>query len=189
LGAVEPVQVDVRVVAATNQNLQQLVQDGAFRQDLYYRVNVVRLQLPPLRDRREDIPLLVDHFVSKFNQLQDRHIGGVSEEVMAVLFKHDFPGNIRELENIIEHAFVLCRGPLIQLQHLPPELYGTFDSSPSGGGGLTLKALEELYITEALRRHNGNRAAAARELGINPSTLFRKIKSLKIETPTSDGGS
>jgi DNA-binding NtrC family response regulator len=145
--------------------------------------------LPALQDRREDIPLLVDHFISKFNRLQDRHIIGVSDEVKAVLFKHDFPGNIRELENVIEHAFVLCRGPLIQLQHLPHELYGTFDSDAPAGGGLTLKALEEMYISEALRRHHGNRAAAARELGINPSTLFRKIKSLDIEVPTSDGRS
>jgi PAS domain S-box-containing protein len=189
LGAVDPVQVDVRVVAATNQNLRQLVQESKFRQDLYYRVNVVRLQLPALRERREDIPLLVEFFLSKFNRLQNRHIVGISEEVMAVLFKHDFPGNVRELENIIEHAFVLCRGPLIQLQHLPPELYGTFDSDTPSGGGLTLKALEEMYISEALRRHHGNRAAAARELGINPSTLFRKIKSLNIEVPTSDGRS
>jgi PAS domain S-box-containing protein len=184
LGSVDPVKVDVRVIAATNQNLQQLVQDRSFREDLYYRINVVRLQLPALRDRREDIPLLVDHFISKFNRLQDRHIVGVSEEVMAVLFRHDFPGNVRELENIIEHAFVLCRGPLIQLQHLPRELYGSFESDAPAGGGLTLKALEEMYICEALRRHHGNRAAAARELGINPSTLFRKIKSLDIEVPT-----
>jgi transcriptional regulator with PAS, ATPase and Fis domain len=189
LGSVDPVEVDVRVVAATNQNLQQLVRDGTFRQDLYYRINIVRLQLPALRDRREDIPLLVEHFIGEFNRLQDRHIVGVSEEVMAVLFKHDFPGNIRELENVIEHAFVLCRGPLIQLQHLPPELYGSFESRTPAGGGLTLKALEEMYISEALRRHQGNRAAAARELGINPSTLFRKIKSLNIEVPDSDGRS
>jgi PAS domain S-box-containing protein len=187
LGSVDPVQVDVRVVAATNQNLQQLVQDGTFRQDLYYRINVVRLQLPTLQGRREDVPLLVEHFISKFNRLQDKHIVGVSEEVMAVLFKHDFPGNVRELENIIEHAFVLCRGRLIELQHLPPELYGSFDSDTHPGGGLTLKVLEEMYISEALRRHHGNRAAAARELGINPSTLFRKIKSLDIEVPESDG--
>jgi PAS domain S-box-containing protein len=187
LGSVEPVQVNVRVVAATNQNLQQLVQAGSFRQDLYYRINVVRLQLPALRDRREDIRLLIEHFISRFNRLQDRHIVGVSDEVMAVLFKHDFPGNIRELENIVEHAFVLCRGPLIQLQHLPPELYGSFESDRPAGGGLTLKALEEMYISEALRRQHGNRAAAARELGINPSTLFRKIRSLNIEVPTRDG--
>jgi len=189
LGSVESVKVDLRVIAATNQNLQQLVQDGTFRQDLYYRINIVRLQLPSMQDRREDIPLLVEHFISKFNRMQDRHIVGVSDEVKAILLKHHFPGNIRELENVIEHAFVLCRGPLIQLQHLPQELYGTFDSDSHAGGGLTLKALEEMYISEALRRHHGNRAAAARDLGINPSTLFRKIKSLNIEVPTSDGRS
>jgi len=190
LGAVEPVHVDVRVIAATNQNLGQLVRKGAFREDLYYRVNVVRLELPPLRNRREDVPLLVDHFVAKFNRLQDRHVAGVSEEVTAILLDHDYPGNVRELENIIEHAFVLCRGPLIERQHLPPELREGIGPEPQPGlGGLTLRALEKMHITEAVRRHGGNRTAAARELGINPSTLFRKVKALGIELPETDGRS
>jgi len=190
LGAVEPVHVDVRVIAATNRNLGQLVRKGAFREDLYYRVNVVRLELPPLGNRREDVPLLVEHFIAKFNRLQDRRVAGVSEEVTAILLDHDYPGNVRELENIIEHAFVLCRGPLIERQHLPPELREGIGPEPRPGpGGLTLKALEKMHITEAVRRHGGNRTAAARELGINPSTLFRKVKALGIELPETDGRS
>jgi len=190
LGSVEPVRVDVRVIAATNRNLGQLVRKGAFREDLYYRVNVVRLELPPLRSRREDVPLLVEHFIAKFNRLQGRHIAGVSEEVTAILLDYDYPGNVRELENIIEHAFVLCRGPLIERQHLPPQLReGARPEPQPGSAGLTLRALEKMHITEAVRRHRGNRTAAARELGINPSTLFRKVKALGIELPENDGRS
>jgi PAS domain S-box-containing protein len=177
LGSVEPVKTNVRVIAATNRNLADLVAQGRFREDLFYRVNVIRIQLPSLAQRREDIPLLVDHFVSRFNRLQAKDIGGVSDEVLRRLMEHDYPGNIRELENIIEHAFVLCRGGLIDLLHLPPNLRGSDLDSASGlPAGLTLEAMERLLIRDALRRHRGNRAAAARELGINPSTLFRKLK-------------
>ena len=184
LGAVEPVQVDVRVVAATNQDLSKLVKKGIFRQDLFYRINVIRLKLPELCDRREDIPLLVDRFVGKFNRLQDKDVAGVSEEALALLMEHDYPGNVRELENVIEHAFVLCRGGLIERHHLPPALRNETDSKlPRGERALTLKALEAIHIADAIRRHGGNRTAAARELGIDPSTLFRKIKTLGIELP------
>ena len=190
LGSIESVEVDVRVIAATNQDLGQLVQEGTFREDLFYRVNIVRLQLPPLRDRREDIPLLVEHFISKFNRLQEKHVAGVCEGVLTILLEHDYPGNIRELENIIEHAFVLCHGGLIESQHLPPALRKRPGSDlPITHGGLTLRALEKVHITEAIRRHGGSRTAAAKELGINPSTLFRKIKSLRIEVPVTDGRS
>ena len=184
LGAVQPVQVDVHVVAATNQDLSKLVKKGIFRQDLFYRINVIRLKLPELCDRREDIPLLVERFVGKFNHLQDKDVAGVSEEALALLMEHDYPGNVRELENVIEHAFVLCRGGLIEPHHLPPPLRGETDFKlPRSKGVLTLKALEAMHIADAIHRHGGNRAAAARELGINPSTLFRKIKSLGIALP------
>jgi PAS domain S-box-containing protein len=188
LGCVDPVRADVRVIAASNRDLGGLVSSGAFRQDLYYRVNVVRVPLPPLRDRREDVPLLVEHFVSKFNRLQQRNVAGVSEEVMAILLEYDYPGNIRELENIVEHAFVLCRGGLVEPRHLPPVLRDRAQREPSSNGGdMTLKSLERMHITEAIRRHAGNRKAAARGLGIHPSTLFRKIKSLGIPLPDKDG--
>jgi PAS domain S-box-containing protein len=181
LGGVEPVRCDVRVIAASNRSLAALVKEGRFREDLYYRVHVVRLELPALRERREDLPLLVDHFVARFNRLKGRDITGVSDAALVRLMEYDFPGNVRELENVIEHAFVLCRGGLIELAHLPSHLRGQEDGALSGlPSGLTLAAMEKLLIRNALRRRNGNRAAAARELGIDASTLFRKIKVLGI---------
>jgi PAS domain S-box-containing protein len=188
LGSVESVKVNVRVIAATNKDLGRLVRQGAFREDLYYRVNIVRLRLPPLRERREDISLLVDHFLAKFNRLQGKRVVGVSDEVLAILLTHDYPGNIRELENIIEYAFVLCRGGVIEPEHLPPALR---ELRGFGKGcrhnGLTLRDLEALHIRDALQRSGGNRTAAARTLGINPSTLFRKLKALQIQVPNGDG--
>ncbi len=185
LGGVEPVSADVRVLAATNRDLARLVRKGTFRQDLFYRINVMRLKLPLLRDRREDIPLLIERFVSRFNCLQSKDIAGVSEETIEILMEHDYPGNVRELENIIEHAFVLCRGGLIEPYHLPQPVRGEDEASLLRGKGVrTLQALEALHIEDALRRHGGNRTSAAKELGINPSTLFRKLKSLGIASPS-----
>jgi transcriptional regulator with PAS, ATPase and Fis domain len=184
LGSVESVEADVRVIAATNKDLSKLVAAGTFRQDLYYRINVIRLRLPLLKERREDIPLLVERFISRFNRLQSKAVAGVSDETLALLMEHDYPGNVRELENIIEHAFVLCRGGLIEPHQLPPTLRGDVATAPARGSRpRTLKALEALHIEDAIRRHAGNRTAAAKELGINPSTLFRKIKSLGLDLP------
>jgi PAS domain S-box-containing protein len=187
LGSVEPVKVDVRVVAATNKDLSSLVREGRFRDDLYYRIRVIHLKIPDLRQRREDIPLLVDHLVAKFTRLQGKEILGVSDEVMSRLMEYAYPGNVRELENIIEQAFVLCRGGWIELHHLPPELrpYGSI-----GAGQLrptSLEAMEKHLIGETLRRYSGNRRRAARELGIDPSTLYRKIKNLELDVPEGDG--
>jgi PAS domain S-box-containing protein len=190
LGAVQTVKVDVRVVAATNQDLEALVREKKFRKDLFYRIRVVELKLPELRQRRTDIPILVDHMVAKFNQLKDKDIAGVSDEVMLRLMAHDYPGNVRELENIIEHAFVLCTGGLIELRHLPPELGvagGT--STDKTAGPRTLEEMEKSMISEALYRHKGNRKRTAKDLGIDYSTLYRKIRDLKIETPATDGRS
>lgn len=189
LGAVEPKPVDVRVVAATNKNLDQLVRAGKFRDDLYYRIRVVHLSLPMLRQRREDIPLLVDHIVAKFNRLQGRDVAGLSVEAMARLMEHDFPGNVRELENIIEQAFVMCRSGIIELHHLPPELRTPTPSAAEGFSPMSLKRMETLLITEVLQRFHGDRRQAARELGIDPSTLYRKIKALGIPVPDTDGRS
>jgi len=188
LGAIEPIKVNVRVLAATNKDLVELVRAGKFREDLFYRIRVVYLKLPTLRQRREDIPLLVDRLVAKFNRLKGKEIAGVSTEVLARLMEHEYPGNVRELENIIEQAFVLCRGGLIELHHLPPELRPA-TGAPSGdhGSPTTLESMERLLIAEALRRHHGNRKRAARELGIDTSTLYRKLKSCGIETPPTDG--
>jgi len=188
LGSVEPVRTNMRVVAATHRNLRVLVREGVFREDLFYRIHVIHIDMPGLRERREDIPLLIDHFVERYNRLQNKEIGGLSEEALAVLMEHEYPGNIRELQNVIEHAFVLCQAGLIQLQHLPPYLRErSRHDLPAGIGGASLRSMERILIEEALRRHAGNRALAARELGINPSTLFRKIRSAGIEVPEKDG--
>ena len=147
------------------------------------------MNLPSLRQRREDIPLLVDHLVAKFNHLQGKDIAGLADQVMARLMNYDYPGNIRELENIIEQAFVLCRGGLIELHHLPPELSQLADKVPKASHPMSLEAMEKHLINDALLRHHGNRTKAARDLGIDPSTLYRKIKALGIQTPDSDGRS
>jgi len=187
LGGVEPVRVDLRVIAATNKDLAELVRSGKFRDDLYYRIRVIHLELPGLEQRREDIPLLVDHLVARFSRLQGKDIAGVSDEVMARLMEHDYPGNVRELENIIEQAFVLCRGGMIELRHLPRELRPTADRGVEGSQPMSLEAIERLFIAETLQRRNGNRKLAAQDLGINVSTLYRKIKTLSIGTPNVDG--
>ena len=186
LGAVEPVKVNIRVVVATNRDLSDLVKEGRFREDLYYRIRVIHLQLPTLKQRREDIPLLVDHLIARFNRLQEKDVAGVSDEVMARLMGYDFPGNVRELENIIEQAFVLRRGGLIELTHLPPELR-PFSARPGEPDAMTLSAMERHLIVLALERSTGNRKKAAGDLGIDTSTLFRKIKAFNIETPHADG--
>jgi transcriptional regulator with PAS, ATPase and Fis domain len=182
LGGVQPIKTDVRVVAATNRDLSRQVQEGVFREDLYYRIRVISLKLPGLNQRREDIPLLVDHLVAKFNRLQGKNIEGVSEEVMAQLMEYEYPGNVRELENIIEQAFVLCRGQLIELHHLPAEMRPADAVGVGGSSPMSLSSMEKLLIGEALRRHKGSRIKAARQLGINPSTLYRKLKSYKMDS-------
>jgi len=187
LGGVKPAAVDVRVIAATNKDLARLVRSGPFRDDLYYRIRVIHLRLPGLKQRREDIPLLVNHLITKFNRLQGKDIAGVSDQVMARLMEHDYPGNVRELENIIEQAFVLCRGGMIELGHLPPELRPTGGRGAEGSQPMSLEAIEKLFITETLQRRNGSRKLAAQDLGIHVSTLYRKIKTLRIETPDVDG--
>lgn len=181
VGAVESVKADARVITATNKELAKSVDKGEFRQDLYYRINVVKLRLPPLRKRKEDIPLLVDHFINRFNSLYDKNICCVSDEVMGLLLKYDFPGNIRELENIIEHCFILCRSDVIEKKHLPDSLKQLSDEQLQiDSEQMTLQQAEEVMIRQALKRSFGNKTAAAKQLGINPSTLFRKLKKLGI---------
>jgi PAS domain S-box-containing protein len=187
LGGVRPVPVDVRVIAATNKNLTQLVRSGTFREDLYYRVRVVYLELPELKRRREDIPLLVSSIIAKFNRLQGKDIAGVSDRVMARLMEHDFPGNVRELENIIEQAFVLCRGGIIECEHIPPELRPPTELERDERRPMSVKAMERFLIQEALVRHDGSRKKAAYDLGIDVSTLYRKMRLLEMRLPERDG--
>jgi len=176
LGGTRPVKADVRVVAATNTALEELVAAGRFRRDLYYRINVVKLALPPLAVRREDIPLLAEHFVSRFNRLQGKDVTGLSGEALAVLMRHDFPGNVRELENVVEHAFVLCRGGQIEPQHLLGYVFGGVASA----GRKTLEELEVRAIREALERNRWRRLATACELGIDKTTLWRKMRRFEL---------
>ena len=182
LGGTESLRADVRVVAASNKSLGDLVKTGTFRQDLYYRINVVRIALPPLRERREDIPLLVEHFIARFNRLREREIAGLATETLGLLLAHDYPGNIRELENIIEYAFILCSGGLIQPEHLP-EAFRAKSQEAVTAGVKTFPQLEARFIYEVLRRHEWNRLAAAKELGIHKTTLWRKIRQLGIALP------
>jgi len=181
LGGVSSVKADVRIITATNKKLDQLVQQGKFRDDLYYRVNVMRLELPPLRDRKEDIPLLVDRFISRFNSLHNKNICCVTNEVTAALMAYDYPGNVRELENIIEHCFVLCECEIIEAKHLPTSVRPALKADKSEESeSATIKQMEIILITQALRRNKGNKTATAKQLGIDKSTLFRKMKTYDI---------
>ncbi len=182
LGSGKTRKADVRIITATNRGLEQLVEEGRFRNDLYYRINVVRIFLPPLRDRLEDIPLLTDHFIRHYNHIYTRDIEGVSDAAMAALLHHDYPGNIRELENAIEHAFVLCRSGFIRPEHLPVQFQES-DSAFSRGETMTLREMEILTIARALRRNQYNFRAAARDLGIHKTTLYRKIRDYRIQFP------
>lgn len=178
LGGTETVTADVRVLAATNKHLGALVEEGKFREDLYYRIQVFRLALPPLKERREDIPLLAQHFVDRLNRLKGKDITGLSQQALAAFMAYEWPGNIRELENAIEHAFILCHGGLIELRHLPSALHEVGASADGLPTGLTLAEIEARVIREALRRNNGRKTATARELGIDKTTLWRKLSRL-----------
>jgi PAS domain S-box-containing protein len=182
LGSTRPVKTNARVLTATHRNMAERVEQGRFRDDLFYRINVLKLSLPPLSERTEDIPLLTDHFVERFSQLTGKQILGVSREAMAALMLHDWPGNVRELENAIEHAFVLCQDELIHLRHLPSHLVPQ-DRSMVAPSGSTLKEMEKRAIQEALERHGWKKMATARELAIDKNTLRRKIKRLSIAEP------
>ncbi|UCH08192.1 MAG: sigma 54-interacting transcriptional regulator [Deltaproteobacteria bacterium] len=193
LGSTKSEKANVRIVAAANKRLEDLVREGAFREDLYYRINVVKLVLPPLRSRKEDIPLLIDHFVRKFNRLSGKEIQGLSPEVLPVLMSHDFPGNIRELENIIEYATVVCKDSWIGIEHLPDYLRREgigpkkSVSEDPGTQGLTWNDMEKAYLYEILRKNNWNRAATAAQMGVHTTTLWRKIKRLNLSIPKLDG--
>jgi len=187
LGGVKSVPLKARIIAATNRNLQEMVADGSFREDLYYRINVIRIEIPPLRHRKEDIPLLVDSFIQRFNRIEGRHIEGISQETLCVLMNHQWPGNIRELENVIERAFVICSSPFISPEHLPSEIIP--EKVPPVEKSMTkvrLSAEAEL-ILQCLRKNHFNREATARELGIHKTTLYRKLKACDIPLPDQDG--
>jgi PAS domain S-box-containing protein len=176
VGSSIPVRVDVRVIAATNKNLLDRIRRGQFREDLYYRLKVVEITLPPLRDRKEDIPLLVSHFIKRFNTKLSKAIQAVSEDVLSVFMDYSWPGNVRQLAHTLEHAFVLCHQNIITLDHLPSEL--SDDSigirNQQGPGGDRQGEIEAIF--EVLEKSAGNKALAARLLGISRRTIYRRLK-------------
>ncbi|MBN2713430.1 MAG: sigma 54-interacting transcriptional regulator [Planctomycetes bacterium] len=193
LGATDSVTANVRVITATHRDLDAMVECEEFRRDLYYRINVVRLDLPPLRERPEDVPLLADHFIRHFNRLRGVKISGLNPKALTLMQQYTFPGNVRELENIVERAFVLCHRGVILPEHLPAgiqnnQLAGSH-CQPSGILKESAKSAEADAIIAALEKHHFNRVAAAEELGIHKSTLHRKIGRLNIKLPSRDGRS
>jgi DNA-binding NtrC family response regulator len=176
VGGREPLQFDVRFIAATNKLLEDEVKKGTFREDLFYRINVITIPLPPLRDRKEDVPLLVNHFLQKYAQRLGKPSVKISREAMQVLINYDWPGNVRELENMIERAVALCEGDLIEIADLPDKLTEVkIAISDLDECEVTLDALEEQHIKKVLRKMNGDKVRASQILGINLSTLYRKL--------------
>ncbi len=169
LGGVRTLNADVRVVAATNKDLQEMIRTGAFRDDLYYRLNVFQVEIPSLRERKEDIPLLVEHFIQRLEAVRGKGIQGVTPRALRALMEFDYPGNVRQLENAVEHAYVLSSGSLVRRQALPEPLRGSVETDAMEGE--TLEDMEKRFIQEILRRNDFNRTATARDLGIHKATL------------------
>ena len=184
VGGHEKIPVDVRVLAATHQNLQEAIENGSFREDLYYRLNVITIRVPALRERREDIPLLVRHFVRLYRNQTGREVAGVTDEAMEILCNYDYPGNVRQLENVIESSVVLCQGSEITVRELPRELTDATESGPEivVHPGTSLKEVEKRCIIETLRYTEGNKKRTAEMLGITPRSIYRKLKQYDIET-------
>jgi len=189
LGSNKSIKANVRVIAATNKELKESVAKGEFREDLFYRLNVANILLPPLRERKDDIPLLLEHFIKKFNTLKEKTIEGISPEAMDILFKYDFPGNIRELENIIEYTFIVCHHDLILPKHLPENLLPKNNNSDFHffDEPITIQEAEKILIKKSLQRNNGKIMATCRELGIkSKDTLRKKIREYEIEINDED---
>ncbi|SMC27369.1 DNA-binding transcriptional response regulator, NtrC family, contains REC, AAA-type ATPase, and a Fis-type DNA-binding domains [Desulfacinum hydrothermale DSM 13146] len=183
VGGTEEIPVDIRVVAATNRNLLKEVKRGRFRQDLFYRINVITLYVPPLVERRDDIPLLCRHFLDKFARAQQKEIAEISEEVLEVLMQYEFPGNVRELENIVERAVALAQGDRIEVNHLPPDLQQLTlrVPRPARREFLTLEEYEKEYILWVLKKVKGNKTKAAEILGIDRVSLWRRLKRFGVQ--------
>jgi two-component system response regulator HydG len=185
LGSRRTTRVDVRIIAATNQGLERLVKEKGFREDLFYRLNVIRLELPPLKERKGDLPLLIEHFMKKLGALKNTAFKEISEEAMGILLNYEYPGNVRELENILEHALIICQEDIIETRHLP--LFLQKGISPKESPARVPRDLMEIRqdsekhrIYEILKRHHWHRGKTARELNINRSTLWRKMKKYNL---------
>lgn len=182
VGGSKTIEVDVHIIAATNKNLLKAVKEGSFREDLYYRISVFPITLPPLRDRKEDIPLLITHFIEKFNREMKKSINNIVPQAMKVLMNYFYPGNIRELRNIIEHAFVCSRGNTILPEHLPRELVYANEHLEIAPEGSSLNKVEKEWIIAVLEKAGWRYQEAARLLGISRTTLWRKLKAYGITT-------
>ena len=183
LGATKPCVADIRIIAATNKSLSDMVASGEFREDLYYRINVITIKLPPLTERRCDIPLLAEYFIQRFNDRYGKSITGIDQQAMEVLLSYDFPGNIRELENIIEHAFIFCKDNTITLKHLPDSIRKKVSVESDAKALSSISSfteLERMYLKTILDDSGGCKTKAAERLGIHKTTLFRKLKQLGI---------
>ncbi len=181
LGSTRTLRTDARIISSTNCNIEEKIVNGLFREDLYYRINVINVDVPPLKDRIADVPLLVDHFMKRFQKKRRRTLNGISDEALQLLRKYNYPGNVRELENAIEHAFVMCNTGVIEIEHLPRKIaryVNENESCPHCGN--YPKDSEEAIICETLDRNKGNKSRSARELGIDRTTLWRKIKRYNI---------
>jgi len=191
LGSTRSEKSTARILVATNRDLAAMVKTGEFRQDLYYRINVISIEIPPLRKRKEDIPLLSEHFVEQFNRIQHKNVSGFTAGAYSLLMAHDWPGNVRELENVVERAFVLCRSRQIGQECLPVELTGDSIKVQIEYGSMeeVVRTAEEQGILAALKKNSFNRVAAARELGIHKTTLYRKMKALDLLLPEQNGRS
>ncbi len=177
LGSSKTLYSDARIIAATNADLKQEIGNNKFREDLYYRINVMNIKIPPLKDRPEDIPLLVDHFLKLFKKKNRNGVEKISPEALGILMKYSFPGNVRELENTIQHTFVMCRNGVILPEHLPESITNEHFISKNVSNNLND---ERELIIESLKRNKGNKSKAAVELGMHRSTLWRKIKELRL---------
>jgi DNA-binding NtrC family response regulator len=180
VGGVNPVRIDIRVIAATNKDIKQLVEAGKFRDDLYYRLNVVFIETPPLRERKEDIPLLVNHFIAKYNAIFKKKIRQADQAFLHLLLSYSFPGNVRELENIVERAVALADKEMLTVRELPPDLNMLSITSVSENGILNLKDYENEYIRAVYNHTGNNQQQTAELLGISRTTLWRKLKELEL---------
>ena len=182
LGGSETIPVDVRIIAATNRDLQKALAEGVLREDLYYRLNVILLRVPPLRERMDDVPILAMHFVRKYATREGAPTANIAEEAMNVLLSYAWPGNVRELENAIERAVVLGRGEVLRPQDLPPQVHRRGDErQPLIPAHLTLEEIEKLAIAQALRLTGGNKSEAAERLGIHRTSIYDKMRRYGIE--------
>jgi len=183
VGSNEPIRVNVRLISATHRDLEQLIVEGKFRQDLYYRLKVVTVHLPPLRERPQDIPLLVQHFIKDFAHIHRKPITGIRQEVLNILMSYPYPGNVRELRNVIENMVVVAREPILKVENLPPSVHRVERKEPldyPGMVGRPLREVERELIKNTLAHVNGNRHEASRMLGIGERTLYRKLKKYHL---------